>query len=70
MLAVWNNVVEWWCLRKTTRCARCSYDAPRRILKRDGRFVVDCMGCDISGKPGDTEAVAVHNWNTDNRGTS
>lgn len=69
MLEVWNHIVEWWWLRKTSCCARCKYDAPRRILKRSDAFVVDCMGCDVSGLPGSTQADAVQRWNTENRGT-
>lgn len=68
MLAgLWNDLVDWWYLQKASRCARCSYDAPRRLLHREAGFVVDCMGCDVAGLPGKTKADAVHRWNTDNR---
>jgi len=64
---LWADVAVWWHLRHTSRCARCPYQAPRRIRARDSVFVVDCMGCDVEGLSGETMAKAVWSWNTDNR---
>jgi len=67
LVEFWEIFIEWWHLRKASRCARCTYNAPRRLLKRSENYVVDCMGCDTAGVPGPTRASAVRSWNTDNR---